>query len=64
MLSGANYICTDIVVLPQDDPYTIPCQRLFLEISEDMVHIPLMLEVLFTQDSKIERSVLWCSFRL
>ena len=26
----------------------------FLEISEDMVHILLMLEVLFTQDSKVE----------
>ena len=28
--------------------------RGFLEISEDMVHILLMLEILFTQNSKVE----------
>ena len=33
--------------------HAILCQRLF-EINEDMVQILLMLEVLFTQDSKVE----------
>ena len=28
--------------------------KAFFEINEDMVQIPLMLEVLFTQDSKVE----------
>ena len=32
-------------------PYSV---KGFFEISEDMVHILLMLEVLFTQDSKVE----------
>ena len=32
-------------------PYSVKC---FIEISEDMVQILLMLEVLFTQDSKVE----------
>ena len=32
-------------------PYSV---RGFLEINEDMVQILLMLEVLFTQDSKVE----------
>ena len=31
----------------------IPCQRLFFEISEDIVP-SLLLEVLFTQDSDLE----------
>ena len=30
------------------------CQRLFSELNEDMVQILLMLEVLFTQGSKVE----------
>ena len=33
--------------------HAIFCQRLFLN-NEDMVHILLMLEILFTQDSKVE----------
>ena len=32
-------------------PYSV---KGFFEINEDMVQIPLMLEVLFTQDSKVE----------
>ena len=32
-------------------PYSVKC---FFEINEDMVQILLMLEVLFTQDSKVE----------
>ena len=32
-------------------PYSV---KGFFEINEDMVHILLMLEVLFTQDSKVE----------
>ena len=32
-------------------PYSV---KGFLEINEDMVHILLVLEVLFTQDSKVE----------
>ena len=35
----------------------------FLEINEDMVQILLMLEELFTQDSKVE-DLFYCSFRL
>ena len=33
--------------------HAIICQMLF-EVNEDMVQILLMLEVLFTQDSKVE----------
>ena len=45
-------------------PYSV---KGFFEINEDMVQLLLMLEVLFTQDSKVEDlfcGVLWCFFRL
>ena len=39
-------------------PYSV---KGFLEINEDMVQILLVLEVLFTQDSKVE-DLLCCAF--
>ena len=51
VLSGANYICNE-VVLPHGGPkgyisYPVKC---IFEICEDMVQLLLMLKVLFTQE--------------